>query len=261
MVDLHAHILPGLDDGPLDLDAAVEMARAAVDAGTAVLAATSHVNRTFGLTPEDLARGRAALRARLHEERITLDVVQGGEVSTGRLPDLTDEDLRGVVLGSGPWVLLECPFGHASAMDLMIADLQRRGFGVLLAHPERSASFQRDPARLGRLLTKGALAQVTAGSFAGDFGEVPRRAAFAMLEAGWIHVLATDAHDVRGRPPALDRAVAPLQHRYGNVDELIASMTTTVPAALLAGLRPPPIPPVPRPRTLGGWLRGASSRR
>src|ERR671915_78987 len=159
MIDLHAHILPGLDDGPESLDAAVAMAH--------------------------LAAARTELAARLREEDVALELLAGGEVSLGRLPELDDGRLREFALGGGPYVLLECPFSPVDGrMDEMVEDLQRRGFQVLLAHPERSPTFQRDPARLARLVERGALAQVTTGSFAGDFGEIARRAAAAMLEQG-----------------------------------------------------------------------------
>src|SRR5829696_1029763 len=100
VIDLHAHILPGLDDGPPTLDASAEMAVAATAAGTRVLAATSHVNRSFGLGPAELAQARERVVARLAADAIPLEVVQGGEVSTGRIEGLDDDELRGLTLGS-----------------------------------------------------------------------------------------------------------------------------------------------------------------
>ncbi len=152
MIDLHAHILPGLDDGPRDLDAAAAFARAAVAEGTAVLAATSHVDPVFSLRPSDLARARAAVRERLREDGIELDVVAGGEIAAARLRDLDDDELDGLRLGGGPYVLLEAPLGPFSADEFgaLVADLQARGFRVLIAHPERAPLFQRAPERLGR---------------------------------------------------------------------------------------------------------------
>lgn len=239
MIDLHAHILPGLDDGPESLDAAVAMARVAAAAGTRAMATTSHVNRMFGLEPGDLAAARTTLARRLRDEDVELELLAGGEVSPGRLPELDDDRLREFALGGGPYVLLECPFSPVDGrMDEMVDDLQRRGFEVLLAHPERSPTFQRDPARLGRLVRRGALAQVTTGSFAGDFGEIARRAAAAMLEQGIVHVLASDAHDAVHRPPDL-RAVGPALD-----DVQLEWMARAVPAAIVAGDRLPERPPL-----------------
>jgi len=231
LIDLHAHILPGLDDGPADMETAVAMARVAVAAGTRVMATTSHVHVSFGLGPDDLEPARRALAERLAHEGVALELVAGGEVSTRRLPDLSDDDLRRLALGGGPWVLLECPFGPAD-IEPHVTALQRRGFEVLLAHPERSEAFQRDPGRLGALINGGALAQVTAGAFAGHFGGLARRTALRMLDAGWVHVLASDGHDEVSRPPDLTVAAPALD------DEQLESMTTTAPAALLAGERP-----------------------
>jgi protein-tyrosine phosphatase len=239
MIDLHAHILPGLDDGPESQRGAVAMARMAAAAGTRAMATTSHVNRMFGLEPGDLADARAELAERLEEEGIELELLAGGEVSTGRLPELDDGQLREFALGGGPYILLECPFSPVDGrLDAMVEDLQRRGFEVLLAHPERSPTFQRDPARLGRLVDRGALAQVTTGSFAGDFGEIARRAATGMLEQGIVHVLASDAHDPIHRPPDL-RAAGPAV----DVAQL-EWMASAVPAAIVAGEPLPQRPPL-----------------
>jgi protein-tyrosine phosphatase len=258
VIDLHAHILPGLDDGPEDLDGSAALAAAAVQAGTTVLAATSHVNQGFGLTPAELAAARDAVVARLADDRIPLEVVQGGEVSPGRFPSLSDEDLHGLTLGGGRWVLLECPFSPAAAaMDLMVADLLRRGFLVLLAHPERSPSMQAQPALLRTLVEQGALAQVTSASLAGDFGDAARRSAFTLVEQGLVHVLASDAHHHAQRPPGVGPGLEALRARFGDVDELGEWMTAGVPAAILDGEAVPERPPLPA----GGRRRGLGALR
>jgi protein-tyrosine phosphatase len=255
MIDLHAHILPEIDDGPPTVARALEMARVAVAAGTKAIATTSHVGYHFALEPADIERARAALTARLDEEGIALQLLAGGEIAPDRLPDLDDDDLRALALGGGPYVLFECPFAPVDAgMELMVADLQRRGFGVLLAHPERSASFQRDFGMLTRLVERGALAQITTGSLAGGFGNTPRRAAVAMLRAGLVHVLASDAHDPVRRGPDLRAAGDVLddaQHEW---------MTTTAPEAIVAGRPLPPRPELPRARGIRARLRSWSGR-
>ena len=255
MIDLHAHILPGLDDGPETLDRAVAMARAAVAAGTTRLATTSHINRGFGLTPADLQAAGAALNAQLTKHGIALELLAGGEISPNRLPELDDATLHHLTLGGGPYVLLECPFAPVdNRMDAMVADLQDRGFHVLLAHPERSPTFQRDPARLARLTERSALAQVTTGSFKGDFGEVPRRAALAMLDGGIVHVLASDAHDAVHRPPGLRAAASAID------DEQLDWMARAAPAAILAGEPLPERPPHRPPKGVRRRLRAWSAR-
>jgi protein-tyrosine phosphatase len=240
----------------------VEIARAAVAAGTRALATTSHIDRSHGLQPADLAAARKGLVARLREEGIELELLQGGEVAAERLPDLDDDTLRLLALGGGPAILLECPFSPVgSGMELMVADLRRRGFEVLLGHPERSPSFQRDPAKLERLVALGASAQVTVGSLAGDFGGTVADVATRMLEAGLVHVIASDSHDTRRRRPDMRLADAALRERYDDIDAQIAWMTESAPAAIVAGEPLPERPPLPRPRGMRGRLRRAWSAR
>jgi protein-tyrosine phosphatase len=243
VIDLHAHILPALDDGPVDLDDSAAFAAAAVQDGTTTLAATSHINRT-GLVPAELTAARALVVARLEADGIPLEVVQGGEVAPSRLPSLSDDDLRALTLGSGPWVLLECPLSPAAAdLDVHVRALRWRGFEVLLAHPERSPRLQRRPEELERLVELGALAQVTAASLAGRFGDAARRSSFE-----WVHVLASDGHHHRDRPPGLESGVAAMRRRYGDVDELADWMSRAVPSAIVTGTAVPERPPLPRRR-------------
>jgi protein-tyrosine phosphatase len=257
VIDLHAHILPGLDDGPPDLDASAAMAAAAVEAGTRVMAATSHVNRGFALRAHQLDAARALVVERLAAEAIPLEVVQGGEISLSRVADLDDDELRELTLGESRWLLLECPLSPgAPSMEPAVASLRGRGFQVLLAHPERSPSFLRGPEPLERLVGFGALAQVTSGSFAGEFGDTVRRGAFAMLERGLVHVLSSDGHGPRHRPPDLRTALAAFERRYSSGPDAELQfdwMTSHAPRALLAD-EPPPARPEP-PQAARGLLR------
>ena len=247
MIDLHAHILPGLDDGPPDLDGSAEMAAAAVANGVEVMAATSHVNRGFALSAEEIGGARAEVAARLAADGIPLRVVQGGEVALTRLPSLDDADLDAFTLGGGRWVLLECPLSPgAPPMDDAVRGLRSRGYEVLLAHPERSPGFIRDHDALERLLALGAFAQVTSSSFTGDFGGTVNRAAFAMLERGLLHVLSSDAHSAHHRPPELRNALTAFEERYDDAAEQFEWMTAAAPRAMLAGEDPPPRPGPPR---------------
>jgi protein-tyrosine phosphatase len=257
VIDLHAHILPGLDDGPRTLDDSAAMAAAAVAAGTRVIAATSHINRGFGLLPEDLATAREQVSRRLRDDGIPLEVVQGGEVAISRVEGLDGADLRGLTLGDGPWLLLECPLSPvAPPMEPVVADLRRRGIEILLAHPERSPAFMRSPRTLERLLELGALAQVTSTALSGRFSSVVSKVAFEMLERGHVQVIASDGHSADGRPPDLLCALEAMERRYEDPRELFDWMTVGVPAALIAGERPPPRPPMPKRR---GLLRRLTS--
>jgi len=235
VIDLHAHILPALDDGPPTTEAALEMARTAVAAGTRAIATTCHVGQVLNVEPAQIAYGRDTLAARLAYEGIDLELLAGGEIAHDRLPELDDDELTALTLGGGRYLLLECPFAPVGTdLEPLVADLHERGYGVLLAHPERSASFQRDPGLLAALVEQGALAQVTVGSLTGHFGGVPRRTAEHFVRRGLAHVLASDAHDALHRAPVLDvdGLMDPALHEW---------MTTDVPQAIVAGeLAPPP---------------------
>jgi protein-tyrosine phosphatase len=251
VIDLHAHILPALDDGPANMGVSVAMAAAAVEAGTRTLAATSHINRGFGLRPDELRDARRRVSERLAADGIPLEVVQGGEVSVSRIEGLDEADLRALTLGGGPWLLLECPLSpYAPAIEPVVAALRRRGLQILLAHPERSPGFMGSPRALERLLDIGALSQVTSTSFSGRFGDTVRKAAFEMLERGHAHVIASDGHGADGRPPDLLCALEAFERRYEDPRELFDWMTAGVPGAILAGERPPARPPMPRRRGL-----------
>jgi protein-tyrosine phosphatase len=249
MIDLHAHILPGIDDGPRNLEGSVALARAAVAEGTRVLAATSHIDHSFGLTPADLAPAVDAVRARLAEEGIPLQVVAGGEISIARLPELHDEDLLALRLGGGPTLLVEAPLmPFAGDLEGLVFALQVRRHRVLLAHPERSPMFLRRPERLATLVNQGVLVQITAGSLLGDFGEPVRRFTIRLLADGLAHVIASDAHDDVRRPPGVRDAFAIAESDLPGAGLLESWMSEEVPAAVLEGgpmPERPELPPAP----------------
>ena len=152
VIDLHAHILPGLDDGPIDLDASAEMAATAFANGVRVMAATSHVNRGYGLRAAQMtacARGGRGAPARPTGSRSRWS--RAGRSRCRGWRRSTTPSSSELTLGGGPWLLLECPLSPgAPPMDAAVADLRTRGFEVLLAHPERSPGFMRDPEPLER---------------------------------------------------------------------------------------------------------------
>jgi protein-tyrosine phosphatase len=259
VIDLHAHILPGVDDGPASLEESVELARAAVDAGTRVLAATSHVSHMFPTDPQVFPERLAAVREALADAGVPLEVVAGGELAPTRVPDLDDEALRALSLGGGPYLLFECPFSpHADNLEPLIYDLQHRGWRILLAHPERSGAFHRSPGRLARLVAEGALVQVTAGALAGQFGQTARRFSVEALREGLVHVLASDAHDPVDRPPGLTAGLAAVERDLPGIGSHAEWLTEEVPAAILAGDELPARPPLPR---RGGGLKARLIRR
>lgn len=257
MIDLHCHLLPGIDDGPGVMDESVAMARAFVEAGTSTVAVTPHVSWDHPhVTAETISEGVRALRAALDAEGVPLEVVPGAEIALSRAGDLGDDALRALTLGDGPWLLVEPPFSPSLAgIEAVIDSLLLGGHRLLLAHPERSPSLARDPERLRPYVDAGMLCQITAGSLTGDFGRTVQKAARHMVDGGLAHVLASDAHDAVRRAPGLTDGAATLHD-----PDLAAWLTTAVPAAILAG---GPIPERPEPATprRGGLLTRLRGRR
>jgi protein-tyrosine phosphatase len=230
MIDLHCHLLPGLDDGPDSLEVALAMAQLQVTAGVRVVAATPHVSPGMPNDAAIVAQGVAQMRAALRTASISLEVVRGAEIDLGCALELPDEELRNLALGDGPWILLEAPLRPNAPLEPIVARLQARGHEILLAHPERSPMLQRNPAMLHRLVGGGVLSQITTGSLVGSFGGVVQRFSKRLIEDGLVHVLASDAHDPRRRPPGLRAPV----FDDGLASELRA-LTEEIPAAIIAG--------------------------
>lgn len=249
MIDLHAHLLHGIDDGPADLDGSLALARAAVAAGTTVMAATPHVSPRYPLTAAEIGVATAVLGIQLaHHEDIGLEMRSGAEVAMPQLPQLDDAALRTLSLGGGGYVLLEAPLSQAAGdVERPVLDLLARGHRVLLAHPERSPSFQRNPELLADLAARGVLTQITGDSLTGRFGDTVRKFTLRLVRERLAHVLASDAHDANGRGPDLRPGLAALERELGgDCDELVEFLTLTAPAAVLAGQEPGPPPPPPK---------------
>jgi protein-tyrosine phosphatase len=251
VIDLHSHILPGIDDGPATMAGSLELARAAVGAGTKTILATPHINDDAGIEPGRIAAGLEELRAALADADIPLEVLAGGEIAIWRLIDLDAATLKALALGGGPYLLVESPFSPVVGdFEPMVLDLHARGHRVLLAHPERCPAFQRDPARLERLVGAGALVQITAGSMTGAFGSTVRRFTLAILREGLAHVVASDAHDSVRRPPGLRAGFPALERELPGIGAQERWLTELVPRAVLDGAPLPERPPLPRPAGL-----------
>jgi protein-tyrosine phosphatase len=249
VIDLHAHLLPGIDDGAPDLAASVAMARAAVAGGVEAIVATPHVNLTYGNDPLSFEARVAQVQAALDRDGVALRIHTGAEVSHAVLRSLSDEALRACGLGGGTFVLFEPALtGPIPFIDRMVDEVQQRGYKVLLAHPERIHAFHRNVELLEKLVDLGCLTSVTAGSVGGQFGGTVKRFTRELFARGLVHNLASDAHDAEHRSPALratlDEALAELPELEAWLDYL----TVDVPRAILAGEMPGGEPPVIEPK-------------
>jgi protein-tyrosine phosphatase len=206
-VDIHFHLLPGVDDGPAELPDSLDLARAALAAGTGTVVATPHVREDLGPTDaREIAARTRDLRAALAASGVRLEVCCGGELGHEMAFRFDQAELD--LLAQGPpgarWLLVETPFhGIGEDFHAATAELRRRGFGVVMAHPERSADASLDAsAGLRRELAAGSLAQLNALSLTGGHGEEACASAWTLVAAGLVAVIASDAHGP-SRPPAL----------------------------------------------------------
>ncbi|MEA2496428.1 MAG: protein-tyrosine phosphatase [Thermoleophilaceae bacterium] len=240
MIDLHCHLLPGIDDGATDLEVSLAMARSAIAGGVDAIVATPHVSWTYANDPATFPSRVAEVQAAITAAGLPLQVLTGAEVAYGTLPELSEESLRACVLGGGKYLLLEPPYnGPVPFIDQAIARLRSRGYRVLLAHPERIGAFQRDLGLLETLVEGGCLCSVTASSVAGAFGRSVTAFTRELFARGLVHNLASDAHDAGSRSPALrrllDEAVAAMPELEDHLDWL----TVAAPRAIVSGQAPP----------------------
>lgn len=208
MIDLHSHILHGVDDGATNLQMALDMARLAVEDGVEVMACTPHfLPGVYDPNPEDVVRRVAELNDRLMEAGIDLAVVTGCEAHVR--PDMLKRLGAGQVLTYhyGRYVLIEMPpVTLPPNMDRFFLDLIRAGYRPVMAHVERYRWSERSMPLIQSMAVAGVLMQVTAGSFFGDYGRAAQDISIRLLDLGLVHVVASDAHDVTKRPPGLSRA-------------------------------------------------------
>jgi len=202
MVDIHCHILPGIDDGAVDMAMTIAMANIAVRDGIAAIIATPHFNgkqydfaRIVSLTDE--------VNKELASQGIPLMLYPGAEISA-----FADQQLvENVRLNSSAWVLLEFCHSHLPEnADRLIGHFLDRGCRVIIAHPERNPTILSKPDILQELLGKHVCCQLTAGSLTGEFGPDAQRCAMYLLQQGWVDFIATDAHSSTQRIPKLSEA-------------------------------------------------------
>ncbi|MGO9890543.1 MAG: CpsB/CapC family capsule biosynthesis tyrosine phosphatase [Solirubrobacteraceae bacterium] len=239
-VDLHCHILPGLDDGARDLTDAVEMARQAEGDGIEAICATPHIRPDYRVEIGSLPGRRAELRAALAAAGCATRILPGGELAAPLVNAIDDRELDGIALGGGGrWVLLEPAPGPLDVrIEHAVEALRVRGRRAVIAHPERHLAVDLAD-RLCRLLELGALVQVTADYF---LRADVRDGMLWLARHGLAHLLGSDAHSSQtGRPVALRGALDALA-AAGADREALQWMAHTAPIAIVSGrdLEPPP---------------------
>ena len=208
-VDLHCHILPGIDDGARDMEDAVAMACQAEADGIWAICATPHIRHDHDVRIAELHNRRAELNDAIRAAGCSTRVLAGAEVAATAADGLDDAELLAVALGDGHrWILLEpAPGPLDDGLDAVVHGLHERGYRALIAHPERHPAGDLIP-RLAGLIAEGALVQVTADYLV---QQNTREGMLALARAGVVHVLASDSHSSRGgRPVAISPALGVL---------------------------------------------------
>lgn len=246
MIDIHHHLLPGIDDGSRDLAASVAMVQMAVDDGITHIVATPHANHTYSY---DRDRNKHLL----DQVREALPVETAERVQLGlgcdfhlNFENVEDARLHGdrYTINSTDYLLVELPdFNIPNRLDEVLYNLRVAGLTPILTHPERNATLQRSPERLIAWLESGLLVQVTAGSLLGAFGGKAKGMAWNLLRSGSAHFLATDAHDTVRRPPNMSEARQLVEKRFGKA--LADLLCVENPRAVFEGRPLPPQPSAP----------------
>ena len=246
MIDLHSHVLPGLDDGVATLAEAVELCEAAAADGIEVLAATPHVREDYPTTPDEMERALGEVQRAADG---TVRVIAGGELDLAEL-DRPQEELRRFCLGGTNRLLVETPYaGWPLDLPDKLFRLSLAGFSAVLAHPERNRDVQQRPELLEPVVAGGTLVQLTAASLDGRFGRTARSCAFDLLDRELAHLVASDAHAPSLRAVGMSGAAEAIGD-----EELARWLTLRVPRAILAETPVPPRPPK-RPRRRFRFLR------
>lgn len=210
MLDIHCHLLPGLDDGPETFEESVAMARlAAADGITAIVATPHFVVERYCIDARQIVRLTEEMNSMLQEQGIPLTVYPGMELRADiSLPELYHQGNILSLGETGKYVLVDF---HPATMPLfleqMVFQFMLKGVRVIIAHPERNREISAKPAFLFSMLRQGALVQLDAGSLTGEFGSEARKTAEQFLGLGWVSFIATDGHSAKGRKPVLSPAL------------------------------------------------------
>ncbi len=258
MIDMHSHILPGLDDGAADWEQAIAMARVAVDDGITEMVCTPHwVLGKYENGKEEILRRFAEFETRLAAEKIPLKIHSGTElrVDTSIPERLRSGELFTLNNGSN-YVLLELP-EEALPENLpeFFWNLQINNYRPILSHVERNPLIRENPQRLFTWVENGILAQVTAASILEEFSQEIREFALSLVEHRLVHMLVTDTHSLRMRKPQLSGARKAIETLLGA--ETAERMVYETPRHILMGEHVPVIDPIPfeKRKKKGFWSR------
>ncbi|KZZ83894.1 tyrosine-protein phosphatase [Bacillus sp. SJS] len=217
MIDIHCHILPGLDDGAPDIERSLEMARAAAAEGiTKIVATPHHLNGRYENSKMVVLEKTRLLNKRIDEESIPVTIYPGQEVRI--YGNLMSDMKKGEILpvNHTEYLLVELPHHHVPQYtSKLIYDLQMQGITPVIVHPERNIEILEKPDILSEFINRGALSQITASSLTGTLGRKIKKRSLDIISNGMAHFIASDAHNVKNRSFALSHAYDVLNKEFG----------------------------------------------
>lgn len=258
MVDIHCHILPGLDDGAPDIETACAMAEMAIADGITHVVGTPHASPNHSFVPEVVRERRDELQAR-YEGRLTVASGCDFHLSFENLEDIQHEPSR-YTINQKNYLLVEfADYSIPPAIDRALHGLKLAGLHPIVTHPERNPLIRAQPEHLYRWLRQGCYAQVTAQSVLGQFGPAAQQAAEMWLRAGAVHFVASDAHNTTSRPPRLKEAFEHLAKQYG--EGVARALAVDNPRAAFEGRPLEYVPELAEELGTGGTGAGKAKKR
>lgn len=247
MIDIHHHLLPGIDDGSKDLANSIAMVQMAAEDGITHIVATPHANHTFNYSRERNEMLLQQIREALPSEtaqKVTLGLGCDFHLNFENIEDAHVHRKR-YTINQTEYLLIELPdFNIPNNLEDVLYRMRVDGLTPILTHPERNATLQRRQELLHTWIDNGLLIQITAGSLTGNFGGKAEAMAWKLLRSGAVHFLATDAHDLVRRPPQMSAARQLIAKKLGQ--ETADLLTTSNPLAVFEGR---PLPPQSAPQT------------
>jgi protein-tyrosine phosphatase len=241
MIDIHHHLLFETDDGPKDIESSVAQAEVAMADGITHIACTPHANDTFEFNPEKNREKLEAIRARMGDA-LTLGLGCDFHLSYENIEDALKHPTK-FTINQGKYLLVEfAEFMIPQSIGDTFYEFTVKGIRPIITHPERNPILQKEHQKMAEWMRSGCLVQITASSLVGRFGKRAQVLAWDLLEKNWVHFIATDAHNLEGRRPAMRPAYEMLAKKYG--EGTAARLCTENPRAAFENR---PLGPQPEP--------------
>lgn len=218
MIDLHCHILPGVDDGAQTVEDSLAMAKAAAEQGVHTIVATPHhQNGKYINEKQAIVHKVNELNEIFKQEDLAITILLGQEVRLyGEFLEDYESNKIQTVNETNKYVLIEFPSNHVPRYaESLLFDMQLKGLIPIIVHPERNTEIVEKPDRLYKLIEKGALSQVTAASLTGAFGKNIKKFSLQLIEHNLAHMIASDAHNITGRSFKLREAYEVIEKEFG----------------------------------------------